>query len=217
MSETRTLELIALADRAKSHGEYKLANAIFAILLDHYLFHVTEPEEGEPPEMWLLWETSDPGGDLPLETYYDLLVIGAYDNGAIHLNCPVPLLSLRAAVTALKSAEKVERDAHLRAHLDTTPEERESLWNELFSLIPEDKMMFLIQRHLACDACVSIMKRNLTVRENKLFFTNGEMEEEICSISDPAFGPDGESYMSIEEAFKGECLWLDNHKTPRHT
>lgn len=156
MSNTKFINLTKLANQAKSVGEYRIANWIFAYLLEEY-FRLPEDEkngtEDGPPPLWLEWETSDEYGEYPPEVYYDLLVIvcpESFENGYLlhHLNIPVPLLNHFSALTALKCAAVVDREEHGREIREPSETEIADLWSRLFEMVDHSTLASVASSNL---------------------------------------------------------------------
>lgn len=150
----RFIEGIKVGNECKSFGEYKLANEIFANLLEDYFeLPLSEKEETEsgPPAAWLEWETQDVVGEYPGEVYYDLLVICAAEPTdeegwrLLRLNIPVPLLGTDAAMTALKAAAIVERGQHGREHVAPVEDQIERLTDMVGELCHQIPHWYLVR------------------------------------------------------------------------
>lgn len=162
------VELIKLANRAKTVNEYDLANAAFSVLLDKYFGLPEEDREATdvPPVAWLTWETQDEMGDWPAEVYYDLLVIEAAEyfeeSGGykIHaLNIPVPMLNFYSAITAMKAASITERSEHGRKNQEPEDGEIENLWQSFFSIVDNSIVEDAMNEVLDVDECELVFER----------------------------------------------------------
>jgi hypothetical protein len=127
-------KIIKIGNQAKDIGEYDLANAAFAVLLDRYLdgFRFdSETYDG----LWLEWETQDETGKYVPELYYDLLnVCCLSEDGPIGLCIPVPILDPHSAMTALKTAHICEREQHGREQREAEADEIDDLWKRLIEV-----------------------------------------------------------------------------------
>lgn len=157
------VELIKLANRAKTVNEYDLANAIFSVLLDKFFGLSEEEREATdvPPVAWLSWEETQ--GDGLTEVYYDLLVIEAAefseesDGYKLHaLNIPVPMVNFYAAITAMKAARITERAEHGRENQEPEDGEIENLWQSFFSIVDKSIVENAMNEVLDSDECEAV-------------------------------------------------------------
>ena len=120
--------LLSLANRAKSLGEYRISNAIFALLLNALL-------EKRSSDLVLRLETRDEKGESMKEAYYDLLLIEEVDTGN-SLCIPLPLLTTEAVISACKAGvHSVERKEHHRAIVSDNGSMKNDLMKEFQEIV----------------------------------------------------------------------------------
>lgn len=136
MDANKLSRLIQIADRLKAirEGEdYTAPNQILAYLLQHHF-------GGEGISLRFVIETQDSDGAYPDEVYYDILVL--YGASAEESLCiPVPIVDSWTIISLYKQGvPQVERPDHRRIRDAAKQGERESLLEELFTLVPKGEL-----------------------------------------------------------------------------
>ncbi|MCD8487877.1 MAG: hypothetical protein LRZ84_14365 [Desertifilum sp.] len=131
------MSLFGIIDTAKNLGNYPLANAAFACLMELSLDCDRELE--------IRWESEDPEGEF-LWDYYDILVIS---DGLRSACIPVPLITNRLVWRSLaKIVDRVEHDRNLVEWVDPKPQ-LTHLRDQLLKLYPNAQE--LAHKHLEDD------------------------------------------------------------------
>jgi hypothetical protein len=101
ISTEKLAYFFAMADRAKRHRNYEIANLVFAVIAERVLL-------GVPLPVSVMYEVSD-----DCDTYYDL---AAFSFAGMYLCIPVTLLRQDAWLGLVSRAELVDRAIHDRQY-----------------------------------------------------------------------------------------------------
>jgi len=149
------IEVMRIAEEAKSVGYYALPNVAFAILLNEYTGLKGEDRSpgDEPPVAWLNLESLDTCGKDILAPHLDILAVETAercpDGWRLHsLSIPVPMLSISAVTTALKSASVSHRLVHYREVREPFGGEITELWGKFREILRSNGMCGTIAKNV---------------------------------------------------------------------